>query len=115
MRLSTGARRQQVLRTHVDDALELMKMRFRCPFKKVDSGFKSDCQHDKRDADDDFHVSVQIRPLHRRDAGVFAHCCPKEGRRGGRGLAASSGGQLWYAATIHVPYMYGAWEVREDY
>lgn len=94
MRLSTGARRQQVLRTHVDDALELMKMRFRCPFKKVDSGFKSDCQHDKRDADDDFHVSVQIRPLHRRDAGVFAHCCPKEGRRGGRGLAASSGAQL---------------------
>ena len=22
---------------------------------------------------------------------------------------------LWYTATIHVPYMYGAWEVREDY
>ena len=21
----------------------------------------------------------------------------------------------WYLATIHVPYMYGAWEVREDY
>ena len=21
----------------------------------------------------------------------------------------------WYEATIHVPYMYGAWEVREDY